>query len=222
MARFIEKRKAIRLRKQGKSYSQIKKILKLSKSTLSYWLKDYPLSEQRIKELRDWNEKRIENCRKTKQIKREKRLNESFKKAEKDLLPLIKKELLIAGLFLYWGEGAKQMDNGLSIANTNPTVIKFSIFWMTQVLKIPKSEIKASLHLYKDMDIRKEHRFWIKETGIPLKQFRKPYIKNTFTTSIDHTGFKHGTCTIFGGGVRLKEMVMMSIRAIAEKYNKKI
>jgi DNA-binding CsgD family transcriptional regulator len=35
MARFIEHQKALELRKQGKSYSEIKKILDISKSTLS-------------------------------------------------------------------------------------------------------------------------------------------------------------------------------------------
>ncbi|MBU1136759.1 helix-turn-helix domain-containing protein, partial [Patescibacteria group bacterium] len=216
MAKKIERQRAIKLRKQGKSYSQIKKIIKVNKSTLSYWLKDYPLSKQRIKELRDWNEQRIEKFRQTMRQKREKRWDDALKKAEKELLPLSKKELLIAGFFLYWGEGTKRMKEGLSISNTDPEVIKFTIFWMTKILNIPKSKIKAGLHLYKDMNIREEHNFWVKETGIPLKQFRKPYIKKTSTNTINYAGFKHGTCGIFGGSVRLKEMVIMSIKAVSE------
>jgi len=76
MARFKDREKAIILRKQGMSYSQIKKILKVGKSTLSTWLKDYPLSKQRIRELRDWSEQRIERCRETKRKKKEKRLKD--------------------------------------------------------------------------------------------------------------------------------------------------
>lgn len=222
MAKKLEKRKAIKLREQGKSYNQIKKIIKVSKSTLSYWLKDYPLSEQRIRELRDWNEQRIENFRQTMQRKKEERWNQALQKAKKELLPLQKKDLLIAGIFLYWGEGTKRMKEGLSIANTNPNIIKFTIFWMTKILGVPKSKIKAKLHLYNDMNTKKEHLFWSKELGISLEQFRKPYIKKTTTISVDYSGFKHGTCAVFGGDVRLKEMVMMSIKAIAEKYNKKV
>ena len=51
MARFKGHQKALTLRKQGMSYGQIKKILKISKSTLSDWLKNYPLTEERIREL---------------------------------------------------------------------------------------------------------------------------------------------------------------------------
>jgi len=43
MARFQDKEKALALRKQEMSYSQIKSILGISKSTLSSWLRDYPL-----------------------------------------------------------------------------------------------------------------------------------------------------------------------------------
>jgi len=52
MAKFREREKAIALRKERQmSYSQIKKILKVSKSTLSLWLRNYPLPEEKIKEL---------------------------------------------------------------------------------------------------------------------------------------------------------------------------
>lgn len=79
MARFKDREKALILRKQGMSYSQIKKILKVSKSTLSLWLRNYPLSKQRIRKLRDWNEQRIEKCRETKRKKKEERLKQFYR-----------------------------------------------------------------------------------------------------------------------------------------------
>ena len=51
MARFKDHEKALALRKQEISYSQIKKILGVSKSTLSDWLHKFPLSEEKIREL---------------------------------------------------------------------------------------------------------------------------------------------------------------------------
>ena len=124
MAKKLERRKAIELRKQGKSYSQIKKVLKVSKGTLSCWLRDYPLSKQRIRELCNQNEQRIERFRQTMRRKREKRWNEAFQKAKKELLPFYKKDLLIAGLFLYRGEVTKKMAENLYNANTKTENIK--------------------------------------------------------------------------------------------------
>lgn len=46
MVRSKNKLKAITLRKKGMSYSQIKTEIGISKSTLSGWLSDMPLSKK--------------------------------------------------------------------------------------------------------------------------------------------------------------------------------
>ena len=68
------KEKALKMRKQGMSYSQIRAEVKVSKSTLSLWLRDLPLSNARIRELRDFSAVRIEKCRNTKAEKKQSRL----------------------------------------------------------------------------------------------------------------------------------------------------
>ncbi len=218
MAKFKEHQKALELRKHGKSYSQIKKILGVSKSSLSLWLRNYPLSKDRIRLLRDWNESRIEKYRETRRKTREARLDETYRIAKGKILPLSKKALHAAGLFLYWGEGGKSIHNPLCISNTDPSVMKFSLFWMTKILKIPKERIKFRLHLYSDMDIDREHYFWQNQLSVAKKQFRKPYIKKNSAHTINYRGFGHGTCEIYGGNVRLKEQILMEIKAIHERY----
>lgn len=221
MARFKDREKAIRLRKQEMSYSQIKKKLKVSKSTLSLWLKNYPLSEQKIRDLRDWNEQRIEKCRETKRKKKEKRLKDFYLQQKKLISPINKRELYLSGLFLYWGEGKKSDSTKLSVSNTDPSVIKFFIAWLTKSLKVPKEKLKIHLHLYKDMDIKKEVRFWAKILDISNKQFNKPYIKKSSRKAINHKGgFGHGTCNVTFGNARLSEKILMAIKTIADRYNK--
>jgi len=221
MARLKDRERAIVLRKKGMSYSQIKKTLQVSKGTLSVWLKDYPLSEKRIKELRDWNEKRIENCRKTKLEKKEKRLEKFYQEQRKNIFPFNKRELYFAGLFLYWGEGAKSQFSTLSVSNSNPSVIIFFIVWLIKSLKIPKEKLKVRLHLYQDMNIKEEINFWSKILNIPLNQFAKPYIKKSLSVRINHKGgFRHGTCNLEISNARLAEKTHMAIKAIANKYNK--
>jgi len=219
MARFKDREKAITLRKQGMSYSQIKKILKVSKGTLSRWLRNYPLSKKRIRELRDWNEQRIEKYRKTMRRKREERLKQFYKEQKKSLFPFNARDLFLAGLFLYWGEGTKSQPTMLSVSNTDPSVIKFFITWLTKSLKLPKEKLKVHLHLYKDMEIEKEISFWSDILNIPKKQFNKPYIKKSSSKRINHKGgFGHGTCNVTIGNARLAERIHMSIKAIADKY----
>lgn len=219
MARLKDREKALALRKQGMSYSQIKKILKVSKSTLSFWLRNYPLSKQRIRELRDWNEQRIERFRETMRKKREKRLEAIYKTQKKLILPLNKRELFFAGLFLYWGEGAKSRLDSLCISNSDPSVIKFFIYWLNKTLSIPKKKMRVYLHLYNDMDIDREFRYWSKVLKIPLTQFSRPYVKKTSSDRINHKGsFGHGTCNLRINSVPLAEKVFMSLKAISDRY----
>ena len=88
------------MRQKGMSYSQIKEKIKVSKSTLSGWLSDMPLSEKRIKELRDFSPVRIEHYRNTMRAKKDARLEEVYKKVSKDIGVLSKRDLFLLALYL--------------------------------------------------------------------------------------------------------------------------
>ena len=221
MARTKDRQKAIELRLSGYSYSQIKNKLDISKSTLSGWLKNYPLSEKRIRELRDWNEKRIENYRKTCKIRKEKILKEIYNTQKKEIFPLSKRDLFVSGLFLYWGEGGKTKEAELILSNTNPVMIKFFIYWLKKCLDVDKDKIKVKLHLYKDMNIDNEINFWVKTLDIKRNQFIKPYIKNSNKSSITYkNGFGHGTCNVAIANAILSKRILMGLKALENYFDK--
>ena len=212
-----KRREAIRLRRSGKSYNEIKAILSVAKSSLAYWLKNYPLTTEQVSNLtKRYKDGQIENFRNTMRLKREKRLNTTYEVQKKNLLPLTQRELLIAGLFLYLGEGAKQTPGQIIVSNTDPNIIKFVLNWYTNILKIPKDKIKVNLQLYRDMDINKELSYWKNILHIPLTNFWKPYIKKSSTKDIDHSGYKHGTCGLYYGNVPLHENIMMGIKCMLD------
>lgn len=219
---FKKRARAIRLRLQGKSYSQIKKELQVSKSTLSLWLRNYPLPKQRLIQLQGRNERRIENFRKTMRLKREKRRRGVYLQEKAKWLPLTKRELYLLGLFLYWGEGLKADSAMVSFSNSNPEVLKFAIYWLRRVIGVPRKKIRARLHLYKDMDVKKETAFWSRQLRLPKTQFNKPYIKKTTLKSLTYKGFGHGTCDVAVGSVKLKEKIMMGIKALSGYYGARI
>lgn len=218
MARIIEHRKALILRKQGKSYSQIKKELGISKSTLSDWLKKYPLSHEQIKLLRDQNEERIEKCRNTKRKKLESRLLGKYRIQKRKLATFSNRELFIAGLFLYWGEGAKSTRNVLSINNTDPNLVKFALYWIRKSLSVPKRKISVYLHLYSDMNIGKEIDYWSRELEIDKSQFNNPYIKKSKRTELNQKSYGHGTCGLRVCKTSLKENILMAIKVVSDVY----
>lgn len=219
MAKFDLKNKALDLRKSGQSYSQIKQALGVSKSTLSLWLRGYPLSRERIRLLRDVSVVRIEKFRQTMMAKRERRFADAYSAEKAKLIPLSNRELYIAGLFLYWGEGLKDLRYSIALYNTNPQMIKFALSWYIKILRVPREKIKIKLHLYRNMNIAEQQRFWSKALGLPVSQFSTPYIKAVSSTVLNHKGaFGHGTCSLVVNDVLLKERIMAGIKAVADYY----
>ncbi|MEK7501753.1 MAG: helix-turn-helix domain-containing protein [Patescibacteria group bacterium] len=196
IAKEKEKQLVLALRKKGHSYSQIRKQVDVSKSTLSLWLGDFPLSKLQIRALRDKNPERIEKYRNTMRLKREAQELEAFINFKKKIKSFSEREKLISGLFLYWGEGTKSAPCTVAVTNTDPDIMKFFVHWLS-ILGVKKEKLKVVLHLYSDMNINKEMQFWSSHLTIPLSQFRKPYIKKTRLCDITYkSGFGHGTCSV--------------------------
>ena len=207
------------MRKSGMSYSQIKDKLNVSKSTLSGWLHNMPLSEKRIRELRADNPVRIERYRNTMRAKKDTRLEGVYKKISKDINTFSRRDLFLAGLFLYWGEGTKVQKNAVTLTNTNPAMLKLFIKWL-ELLDIKRKYLKIKLHLYSDMNIKRSLDFWSKELNIPISQFRKPYIKKTQLKSITYkNGFGKGTCCVMFDNRDLWEYITMALKYISKISN---
>lgn len=224
MAHKALRSEAIKLRLQGYTYGQIRRELNLAKSTLSDWLKNLPLSEEQLsllsKNRDNSRDIRIERFRQSAKNKRLLRLTKLFNTQKKRLLPLSDRELLMAGLFLYWGEGNKQRGR-VAISNTDPRVIQFAMYWMNKILKVPKRKMGILLHLYSDMDNQVEMEFWSQALGIPREQFKSPYIKKSTREGLSYKGFGHGTCNLICLDSALAEKIAMSIKAIAGYYGAK-
>lgn len=172
--------------------------------------------------MRDVSEVRIENYRETMRKKRERKRNIYYQEEMLKILPLSKKELFLTGLFLYWGEGGKTLRHTLSINNTDPSVLKFALYWMREALDIPQNKIQVYLHFYSDMVIEEELSFWSRELNMPRSLFSKPYIKKSSKNSLDQKGFWHGTCGLRVYNTEIKEKILMAIKVISDNAERNI
>jgi hypothetical protein len=218
MANKLLKQKALEMRSRQMSYSQIKEKLGVNKSTLNYWLKDIPLSKERILELGANNEIRIERFRNTMLAKQEVKRDLAYSVVSKDIGKISKREMFIAGLFLYWAEGGKTRNTTVVLTNTNPTMLKFYLRWL-ELLKVPKEKLRINLHLYSDMNINEKIEFWSNTLDIPKNQFRKPYIKKSLESSITYkNGYGHGTCCIVYENKPFCDYVLMGLKRIQDMW----
>ena len=141
-----EKIIAVELRKQGLSYSEILKEISVAKSTLALWLQSVGLSKkqkQRLTEKKLASAKRGGLKKKENRILRAKLIKEE---AQKEIGQLSKREKWLIGVALYWAEGTKEKEwrpgSGIKFSNSDPLMIKLFLGWLTNICKIPKSQVK--------------------------------------------------------------------------------
>lgn len=217
------KEKAVRLRLERQlGYGAIRKQVPVAKSTLSVWLRDFPLSEERIRELKKagWSkfEAKVERYRNAMRKKREQKDQAEYEKYSKYFNKKISKKVFFtSGLMLYLAEGAKTNYYTVSIANTDPRIIKFFIRWLEEFFEVSKDKLRAFLHLYENMDIEKEVAFWENELGFSNSQFYNPYITKFKKTSFLYKeSFRHGTCSVSFCNTIIKRRIMMAIKAYVD------
>jgi hypothetical protein len=219
------KQKAIHLRNQKHySYNAILAQIPVAKSTLHEWLKDFPLSKERIEELRkiSWKkrETQVELRRESIRIKRENENQILYEKYLEKFNKVSKSSEYIAGLILYLAEGTKNSCGKLTVTNTDPKIIVFFINWIQKFYSYPKEKIKIFLQLYPNMDIEKELSFWENTLELSRSQFYKPFIRELRPSSFSyHESHRHGTCAAIAFGAKNQRDVTMAYKALLDCLN---
>ncbi len=172
------KQKAITLRKQGLSYGDIRKQTGLSKSTLSFFLKEIVLTESQRKALYTKQIILLNASLKNQTARRRKEIDEIINTASKEVVvPLSKETVRLLGCFLYWAEGTK--GKGFEMTNSDPSLILFMVHWIEEVFLISPHFLRARLNIYNQQNEKSIKRFWSELCDIPLENFGKSYIKPT-------------------------------------------
>src|SRR3989344_5662131 len=125
-------KKAIKLRKRGLSYGEIKKQIDVAKSSLSLWLKNIELKPEHKARLYSKHIQFLNLGIKSQKERRAKEVDEIIKKAgEEFTLPLTQDADRLMGAALYWAEGSK---TGLcEVTNSDPRLIYFMVGWIERM-----------------------------------------------------------------------------------------
>jgi|SRR3989344_2876405 len=170
------KMQAIRLRKRGLSYNEIKRHMSVAKSTLSLWLKNIPLSEEHHRRLYT---KQIAILSRGSQSQKERRMREIEKiiqtAASEIKTPLTHDTYRLMGAALYWAEGTKR--GGFEVTNSDPYFILFMVKWIEKIFGVLAQNLRARLNIYPQQNDVKIKRFWSELTQIPVKNFGKSFVK---------------------------------------------
>ena len=149
------------------SYGEISKLTGASKGSLSFWLKDYPLTKEELQRREVLRVASIYPLR-VAAIARAVGRRRSKWVTESDRFWDLNKSnpLFTLGVGLYWGEGAKR-GNSLSLCNCDPKLLLVWIHWCKKF--IPKVDLRFQLQVYPEIDRGLAERYWRGELGFTEK-----------------------------------------------------
>ena len=213
-----DKNVAIKLRKAGKSYQEISKMVDVPKSTLSNWFHGAIWSEKTKIHLSDIARnnasKRMTVISHRRRDKLQKIYIATSQIARKEFKLFSKDRLFVAGLMIYWGEGDSKLNNGaIRVSNSDPLMIKLFYKFVRRYLSEISSKAKIYLVLYPDLDDQICRKYWSKQTGLSLDRFIKSsIIKGKHPTKRLQYGI--GTLTI--NSRQYKEKIITWVSLIKE------
>lgn len=178
-----ERERAIQLRKQGLSYSEILKQIPVAKSSLSLWLRSVGLAKRQKQRL---TEKQLAASLRGAHARRNQRIaltQKIYKEAEKEIDHISPRELWLIGIMLYWAEGCKEKKHnpgsGAEFINSDPYMIKIFLKWLFEICNVGKEELNFSIYIHKNHknNLERVRVHWSICTGFPINYFEKIYFK---------------------------------------------
>lgn len=150
------------LRKKGYSLGEIKQEVSVGQGTVFRHIQNIQI----LPKYRKWWFGKRGGSKKRKKIAE----YQAQKKADKVVRRLSDKERLIFLCALYWAEGGK---GDFNFTNTDPEMIRIFVYGLQKILRIPKSDLKASIRIYEDLDKQICLDYWAKIINISPENFGK-------------------------------------------------
>ncbi len=203
----IEREKARALRRQGLSVRSIAKKINCSKSSISAWVRDIPLTDEQIDKLKSAQDKgraRAANHFNSSKLKWARIRQQAIDLAKKDIPPGCSlNNLKLIGAALYWAEGYTASRNLFVFANTDPCMIKLMMQFLRKVCNVPFNKLRGRVNIHPTLDIESAQRYWSKISGIPLRQFHKPLLAVSIASKQKRKTLPYGTYRIVISDVML-------------------
>jgi hypothetical protein len=181
MKALVQKRElATKLRKNGLSYNEIIKEVKVAKSTLSLWLKDTPLTNTEKAALKNRLNGNISRGRiKASAANRERRLvreKTTVSIARKEFSTFAPDPLFHFGVALYWAEGAKNSGTVMFI-NSDIEMVRVMLTWIEKYTEYRRSELRYRLYVHKAYEHENCEDKWAEALGVLINNFTKTSYK---------------------------------------------
>jgi transposase-like protein len=205
-------------RTEGRSVKEIARLVDVSRSTASLWVRDIPLTADQQADLERRNpiyNRQLNGAAANAARGRERR--SAYQQTGRRLAEGAG-DLYVAGCMLYWAEGAKAR-NQLRVTNADPALIAFFVQFLREHFAVRDCDLRIKCHLFADHLQRQEEveQFWLDLLGLARSNLQKSYV-NVYSRASKRkrtNKLPYGTCHVIVNDTKILHEIYGSIQALA-------
>jgi hypothetical protein len=208
----VERFEARRIRREeGASMKRIAARLGVSVSSVSLWVRDIELSPAQRRALRN----KVSGGSSANAVAARRRREE----CQQDGRALVRDSdpLFVAGIMLFWAEGAKAR-NEAAIVNSDPELVWFFARFLRRFYSVPDERFRVACNLFADhLDRQREiEQFWLDTLDLPRSCLRKSMVNvySKYSQRKRKGRLPYGTCKL----VVCDTSVVQSIYGAIQEY----
>ena len=195
-----ERDEARRLRRdEGLSIREITRRLGVSKSSVSLWVRDVPLTTEQCARLRAQNPRYgAQNLGAATNAARA-RLARTWWHEDGRAMAQSCGPGFAAGCMLYWAEGSKTR-NVAQLSNSDPEVVRFFVNFLRRYFEVRDERFRVTCNLFADHIAEQEQieRFWLSVLSLPPECLRKSIVNvySKYSQKKRRNMLPYGTCRV--------------------------
>jgi len=217
---------AVLLRAQGLTYDEIAAELRVSKSSLSLWLRELPRPEEDPQRAAEAQQRRNDALRSRLRRDRDARDEQGRQlaaAAAESLGVITSRDLVLAMAVSYWCEGSKTKpwNRGKRVTwmNSDPVLVALFLEGL-DLIGIARTRLVLRLHIHENADETAARHWWSTHTGVPLMQFRRSTIKRHNPKTVRHNvgdDYRGCLCVTVQQGRQLYEVLDGLVQGLATR-----
>jgi len=205
-------------REEGWSVKEIAQLVGVSRSSVSVWVRDVPLTDAQRETLRQRNPSHNGQCKGAAANARIARARRCEYQQYGRALARVLDPLYVAGCMLYWAEGGKSRYQA-RLVNSDPELLRFFAKFLRTCLNVPDHKMRVGCHLFADHESKQREieDFWLRTVSLPRSCLNKSMVNHysRWSQKKRKNKLRYGTCKLVVSDVRVVQAIYGGIQELA-------
>jgi transposase-like protein len=205
-------------REEGQSIKEIARLLGVSRSSVSLWVRDIELTPSQHSALAERNRAYDRQQRGSATNARRGGLRRRAFQDRGRMLARRGDVRFLAGCMLYWAEGARSRQR-VQFVNSDPEMVRFFVGFLRDAFGLRPEKITLSCNLFADHEVRQREieQFWLSVAGLPETSMRTSTVNrySRYSKKKRTNKLPYGTCRITVHSTEIVQTIYGSIQEFA-------